>query len=137
MSLIDKLPTVEKCCLCINLKCGTILIAILGMFSVGIGAARLLTHDCLAAERGTLANVIKIYAYAVAVVQILLLITSIILIIGVIIGNRTTATWFIYAGFAAIIVLVIGVILLIVNRLVSSLCPLPLIEIISSIVTCL
>ncbi|KAG6441406.1 hypothetical protein O3G_MSEX001786 [Manduca sexta] len=119
MSLIDKLPTVEKCCLCINLKCGTILIAILGMFSVGIGAARLLTHDCLAAERGTLANVIKIYAYAVAV------------------GNRTTATWFIYAGFAAIIVLVIGVILLIVNRLVSSLCPLPLIEIISSIVTCL
>ncbi|CAH0723794.1 unnamed protein product, partial [Brenthis ino] len=102
MGVFDFLPIFNQCCFCLNLKIGSILIAIWGILSVGSFTYFAAFPVCFILE-GIALTIMKIARLFVYFCDGVLFITAIIFIIGVFIKKSITAEIFLF-GIALVLV---------------------------------
>ncbi|XP_037297024.1 uncharacterized protein LOC119190076 [Manduca sexta] len=136
MSIFDRLPTVKKCCFCLNLKCGTICVAVCGMFQL-FCSILLTVHNRSRNCESQFEKIIHIVAIVLVILDVVLCILSIGLIIGIIKKMPQTATLWMYSVCLSIIGMLVMASLLLIAGFSRKQCLILITDSISTFVTCL
>ncbi|CAK1579310.1 unnamed protein product [Parnassius mnemosyne] len=117
MPYFSRITSVKQCCLCVDLKIGCFIIAIIGILDfTDIGLVSLYPI-CRHSSKQIQSLIRGIVALLAIVANITVVLTSIIFIYGLIKNIAKTAVWFMYAIFFSMVVRILYVILTIISGL--------------------